>query len=313
MKNITKRTLITALILALLLTSAGAAFAASNADTMSSERADAGKNHSTLPAFDEKTALANLTKIKSAVPKGGVIKGIPARSDIPYYDNIFRIDKNLPQPELVSYPGNVHVVDGNPGVVQSLGIVKPGGLEFDVINYTAEDVKIGIYKDAACQTPVAPEKVVTPEMSKKERDKGNFEYVRASIGTEAEYWIAIYADGSSVIDYQYVEAAAYYYSAKKDQTITLGNAYAIGQISRPQTNFFKFKAKKTGGAIFDVYPVGRAFGTITLCKNNKKPLSNTVKFDSFVSETGDEYYWSEAINFGVKKGRTYYIKLIQKS
>lgn len=100
------------------------------------------------------------------------------------------------------------------------------------------------------------------------------------------YYIGIYAS-SNVSAF----GIAAVYANGADRTITAGKRITVGQ-KDAQTNYFKFKATQTGY----LQVVSSDYGKVTLCKSNKKALSNATS----------TYY---APTYGVKKGTTYYIKL----
>ena len=100
------------------------------------------------------------------------------------------------------------------------------------------------------------------------------------------YYIGVYA--SSNVSAFGIAAA---FANGADRTITAGTRVTVGQ-KDAQTNYFKFKATQTGY----LQVKSTDYGTVTLCKSNKKALSNATS----------TYY---APTYGVKKGTTYYIKV----
>ena len=100
------------------------------------------------------------------------------------------------------------------------------------------------------------------------------------------YYIGAYASGS--VSALAMTAA---FANGADRTITAGTRVTVGQ-KDAQTNYFKFKAKQTGYLMVE----STDYGKVTLCKSNKKALSNATS----------TYY---APTYGVKKGTTYYIKV----
>lgn len=79
-----------------------------------------------------------------------------------------------------------------------------------------------------------------------------------------------------------------------DRTITSGKEILVGQ-KNEQTNYFKFKANKTG-YLEVISTEDMAYNQVTLCNNKKKAISNSV-------------YMRYAPTFGVKAGTTYYVKI----
>lgn len=88
-------------------------------------------------------------------------------------------------------------------------------------------------------------------------------------------------------------------SSQNERTQTVYNNKPITvELDEAQTYYFKFKAVKNGYLRVQTYNYyGYTYGTATLCNSKKKAISSAtnLKYDP---------------TFGVKKGRTYYIKVV---
>lgn len=107
------------------------------------------------------------------------------------------------------------------------------------------------------------------------------------------YYIGMYSSISSTSPVsQLVGAAAIFYNGA-DRTVNNGDV-AVG-LKDGQTNYFKFKAPKTGYLRVTGESAASSY-QVALCNNSKKALS------------GDTYF-SRVPTYGVTKGKTYYIRI----
>lgn len=122
--------------------------------------------------------------------------------------------------------------------------------------------------------------------------RGNKRSAVIEIPKTGTYWVGAYAT-TSAGSYKYDVDLYAGKVSPGNRKISNKKYAAIAHTKSGQVNYFKFKAPKTG-----YVKVGAGTsGTLTLCKSNKKALSNAVSLNN-------NYTY-----FGVKKGTTYYVRV----
>lgn len=148
----------------------------------------------------------------------------------------------------------------------------------------AVTVSFGLYKDAALTEQVYGSSVY-------QRDSG----IVIQVPSGGKYYIGVSSPKVPLLEGRGVKVViAAGYMDGSDRSITSGNKVLVGQ-KNAQTNYFKFKAEKTGYLqVQNVDNSGQ--NEVVLCNSSKSALSN-------------KQYVAHAPTFGVKKGTTYYLKL----
>lgn len=180
------------------------------------------------------------------------------------------------------------------GYSEKVSLTK-GVLVVGIANNTASygDVWLGVWDNPdLLGSPVAN---TLKKVSVNMQDSMSVEIPKA--GT---YYIGIYGRAdlySEENSLSWIAGAAAIFLNGADRTVKNGAWAYVGQVSA-QTNYFKFKAVKTGYLTINIGSVDSAasMNKITLCNASKKALSDAVAVkDSPV--------------YGVKKGTVYYIKI----
>lgn len=172
------------------------------------------------------------------------------------------------------------------GYSQRFDVTAKGTLYFHVATSQGTRlVSFGVYSDEALTQPVDSYKTISGD--------GGDSIECFKIPGAGTYYMGIYSNVSGTTEVsQIVGAEAIFYNGG-DRTINAGNN-AVGQ-KDAQTNYFKFKATKTG-YLRVAGDTATSSYRVALCNSSKKALSG-------------ETYFSKTPTYGVTKGKTYYIKI----
>lgn len=295
MKKGTSKILSALLIATLVFTSAGVAFA----DSGESGAADSIKSNTAKASAVEQDTLKVADQLKASVKEAG--EGIQNSGKATTKStSTFNLTKMVTGNETpgvtelhyssadTAFTGNYRGVSSQP-ITLSKGTVlmAASALGYDKSGaaVTSGSVYFGVYKDAALTQPVESYSSVSADGSSV-RDKA------FKISASGTYYLGVYSyiTGSTTVQaYEVIVGAAYINGA--DRTVTNGQTIAVGQKDE-QTNYFKFKATKTG---YLTITESENYNKVALCNSSKKALSGYT-------------YARYAPTYGVKKGTTYYIK-----
>lgn len=151
-------------------------------------------------------------------------------------------------------------------------------------------VYFGLYRDAALTQKVDGEGYVSAYDGSEEKTKA-FQVPEA--GT---YYLGVYSMiSSSSAAQQYGVAAIARFASGVDRTLSNGKQIVVGQ-KYAQTNYFKFKAVQTG---YITVQSSEAYDKVVLCNSKKTALS--AEMNAGYTPT-----------YGVKKGTTYYVKVVAR-
>lgn len=192
---------------------------------------------------------------------------------------------------IVSYGISDPVLSGyNHGYSQQVSLQK-GTVIMGVLassNSLTGNVNYGVFKDAALKQPVDSYGSVTADGDTNSAKGRAFQ-----IPSDGTYYLGLYSYISAYSSAQtYTVSVSALYASGVDRTLTSGQKIVVGQKSG-QTNYFKFKAAKTG---YIEIKSSETFDKVTLCNSKKKALSGQT-------------YTKYAPTYGVKKGTTYYVKV----
>lgn len=273
----------TLLISALVLTSAGTAFAGTSDTKAAANVSSDTQKAVTLQKADFKDLLDAQTGLKKGkATTQAVTDGIP----------ITNITASTTSEDLkiggvlFSYEDELASGSREKGYAQAVKFSAKGTLIMAAsVEAVANSgsVEFGLYRDAALT------QYVDRSYAYPNSDAGSRVIQIPAAGT---YYIGVKA---TITEYsanqQYLVAVAAGYANGGERTLTSGTTVAVGQ-KNPQTQLFKFKATKTG--YLKVQTSDSCY--ISLCNSKKKALSG---------ETLSGY----APAYGVKKGTTYYVKV----
>lgn len=273
MKKGLHRLLSTLLISTLVLTSAGTAFASSS-NTMTGE--DISKAQSPVKAVQ--TELAGKVKAGTKTAEGV----IPLT-------NINASTTSIKSDAVVFDIGDVLPGSTKQGYSRAISLPAKGTIIMEAAAKSAVSTS-SLDKDAALTNAVG-----YGIISAKTTDPTDADVVTRVIQVPAKgtYYLGIQTL-SPIRDEQqaFLVGAAAGYANGGDRTITSGKAIAVGQRDA-QTNYFKFKATKTGSLEVQA---ASGIGSVALCNSKKKALTTNLAT-------------KELPTYGVKKGVTYYVKV----
>lgn len=175
------------------------------------------------------------------------------------------------------------------GYSQKVTFSAKGTLLMAVKNNPAsgKDVTFGLYEDKALSKKVDFEGYAGKKDGVKEK------YIK--VPKAGTYYLGLwstYGKSSYATPFENAMAVGAAFINGGDRTITSGKTIAVGAKEK-QTNYFKFKATKTG--YLKVQTSKGSNGSVALYTSKKKALSKDTRF-AYVP------------TYGVKKGTTYYIK-----
>lgn len=147
-------------------------------------------------------------------------------------------------------------------------------------------VYYGVFKDAE-MTQVVADAVDYVTTSDTEGRRKNFRIPAA--GT---YYIGVYSTNSSISPVNQIVGVEGIFYNGGDRTISNGQMVVVGQ-KDAQTNYFKYKAIKTGYLRVEG---DTSSSRVAICNSSKKALSGDTYFRQFPT-------------YGVTKGKTYYIRI----
>lgn len=148
--------------------------------------------------------------------------------------------------------------------------------------YSTRPASFGIYTDAGLTNSLSYSGSVSIEAT---------DTVVIKIPKAGTYYIGAYSSSYNTTDQVVLGFGAAYINGA-DRTIYNGKTIAVGQ-KDAQTNYFKYKATQSG---YLKVRESEGYDKIALCDSSQKALSGTT-------------YAKYAPTYGVKKGKTYYIKV----
>jgi len=188
------------------------------------------------------------------------------------------------------------------GYSLQIGLTKGTTVIIDVDNSAAGNTQAawyGVYADPNFTTyapGVALEWWADSPTLTKPQTHTSYHFTVTQSGT---YYIGVYSDTYSGITPYTENVTAWVRTiSAANHTITSGKAILVGQYQAAQTNYFQFKATATG-----YIQASTSAGTkIALCNSGKTALSNSVYTDASSK-------YNSHVTFGVTKGKTYNIRV----
>lgn len=282
MKKAMSKLLSAVLIMALVFTSGGMVFAdtGSAEDQMKAETAAAPQAAGEVSAAEisqdlEKQAKAASAK-SAATAKAGSLSYITMTTG-----------NEVPKASVFGYTSTSNVVaSGKAGMSKRIYLPAKGTFIIAVYNGpdSTNSIYFGLFRNAQ----------MTSAVDYSIASRGNTNTYIVKVPSAGYYYMGVYSSfyGSTPVAVAGSMAAGYVSGA--DRTVYSGRQIAVGQ-KNGQTNYFKFKAIRNG---YLRVQSSEGYDKVTLYNSTKKKaLSNA---------TSTHY----APTYGVKKGRTYYVRVV---
>lgn len=288
MKKATGKLLSALLILTLVFTSASAVFADSGENANGEMKAAAGA------ARAEDTADAALSgqDVEKQVRAATAKSAATTKASGSFSLITMTTGKEQPVATNISYGINDTISGNYKGYAQPVTFKSKGVIIMAAraaSTGTSGSVEFGLYRDRALTAKV--------DYTGYASANGNVDDQIIQVPSAGTYYLGVKSYISEYSNSQnYVVAVSCAYVSGGDRTLSNKKQIMIGQ-KDAQTNYFKFKAVRNG--YLKVQTSDSYNNKVTLCNSKKKALSNT--------------YYASYATYGVKKGRTYYIKIAARS
>lgn len=285
MKKRMRRIMSILLVLALVLSTAEIAHA-EDASASGESKAQAVEE---VPELEEVTQAESEGKAIEAINETEIATGVEAKA---YVEGSIPVKMAVTGTEsvdagVISY-NSENVKGNNCGYSQAVKFSAMGTVDMAVSNDGASSgyINFGIFYDADMTNPVDS----TGSASAGEMYERIFKIPKA--GT---YYIGLYSNKGYNTTYTYYALAAAIFYNGANRTLSNGKQIAVGQ-EDGQTNYFKFTAVNSG-YITTYGDKSAGYYQVALCNSSKKALSGNT-------------YLRYNPTYGVKKGTTYYIKVV---
>lgn len=283
MKKVMSKLLSAVLIMALVFTSGSMVFAdtSSAEDQMQAENAAAPQAASELSEAEigqdlEKQAKVASTK-SAATTKAGSLSYITMTTG-----------NEEPKASVFGYTSTSNVVaSGKAGMYKRIYLPAKG--TFIIAVYNASDstdsIRFGLFRDAQMTSAIDYYSMAS---------RGKTGTLIVKVPSAGYYYMGVYSYFYSSTPVAVAGSMAAGYVSGADRTVYSGRQIAVGQ-KNGQTNYFKFKAIRDG---YLRVQSSEDYDKVTLYNSTKKKaLSNAT-------------YTRYAPTYGVKKGRTYYVRVV---
>lgn len=278
MKKGLRRLLSTLLISTLVLTSAGTAFADSS-NTMTGADISKAQN----PAKAVQTEVSGKIKAGAKTAEGDIPLTMVNATTTSIKDDVVAFDI-----------GDVLPGSTKQGYSKQISLPAKGTVSMVVAAQaytTSASLEFGLYKDAALTIPVNNYGVVTAKTTVPTKEDTVTRVIQ--VPSKGTYYLGVQTLSPMRDENQaFLVGAAAGYANGADRTIANGKAIAVGQ-KDAQTNYFKFKATKTG---YLEVRAASGIGSVALCNSKKRAMTDTLSTKYLPT-------------YGVKKGVTYYVKV----
>ena len=280
MKKVMGKLLSAMLILTLVFTSASVAFADSS-ETGAGEMKAEVSSVQTEDAADTAAISQDVEKqVKAAaVEKAATTKAVGNLSYI-----TMTTGNETPSAVTFGYTAADRVNSSKAGIAKRIYLPAKGTFVMAVGNssQSTSSIHYGLYRDAQ----------LSSEVDSLSSSRGTTTSWTIKVPAAGYYYMGVFSYSYSGTDMSVVGSVAAAYVNGTDRTIYNKKQIAVGQ-KDAQTNYFKFKAVRNG---YLKVQSSEGYDKVTLCNSKKKALSNAVSTN--YSPT-----------FGVKKGKTYYVKV----
>lgn len=284
MKKAMSKVLSVLMAATLVFATAGVAFADSG------ETAAPAVKSSAVKTSAQKTDVLQLSEKAKAAAKENVTAAAESKKITPKAEgrilyNTLVTGEEDPMASAIGYTAADKLRSGCIGYSQAVTFPAKGTFILAAYNapeYSTRPASFGIYTDAGLTNSLSYSGYVSIEAT---------DTVVIKIPKAGTYYIGAYSSSYNTTDQVVLGFGAAYINGA-DRTVYNGKTIAVGQ-KDAQTNYFKYKATQSG---YLKVLESEGYDKITLCDSSQKALSGTT-------------YAKYAPTYGVKKDKTYYIKV----
>ena len=280
MKKVMGKLLSAMLILTLVFTSASVAFADSSETGAGEMKAEA-----TAVKTYEASSGADLSQDLEKQAKAATVKGAAETKAVGTLSFTTVTTGNEKTKDVTFGYTNADMISSSKaGIAQRIYLPAKGSFIMSVANssQSTDYINYGLYRDAQLSSQVGSLGV----------SKGTTTSWTIKVPAAGYYYLGVYSSAYSGESVSVVGNMVARYVRGTDRTIYNKKQIAVGY-KDAQTNHFKFKAVRNG---YLKVQGSEAYDKITLCNSKKKAISTAV-------------YTGYNPTFGVKKGKTYYIRV----